>query len=87
VFIADSTVTEDANQIALLKTEIAKLREQHGKEIESLQGDIKNLAELVWCVFHRAKTQALDDSIDDRHWNMALALANKHDVAFAGSQP
>ena len=49
----EEAVNEDAKQIALLKDEIAKLRGQHGKEIESLQVDIKNLAELVWCLVHR----------------------------------
>jgi capsule polysaccharide export protein KpsE/RkpR len=83
----EQAITEDAIQIAALKSEIETLKEQHGKEIESLQGDIENLAELVWCIFHRVRTQALNDGIDDRHWNMALALANKHGVAFPGSQP
>jgi hypothetical protein len=82
----EEAVTQDANQIALLKAEIAKLREQHGKEIEALQGDIKNLAELVWCVIHRVRTQSLIQGIDDLHCDMALALANKHGVGFAGSQ-
>ncbi|SRR5260370_34091953 len=82
----EEAVTEDANQIALLKTEIAKLREQHGKEIDALQGDIKNLAELVWCVIHRVRTQKLIQGIDDLHYEMALTLANKHGVGFTGSK-
>ena len=82
----EQAITEDAIQIAALKSEIETLRERHGKDIEALQGDIKNLAELVWCVFHRVRTQALNHGIDDRHWNMALALANKHGVALPGSQ-
>jgi uncharacterized small protein (DUF1192 family) len=44
----EEAVTEDANQIALLKAEIEKLKGQHGKEIEALQVDIKNLAELLF---------------------------------------
>jgi hypothetical protein len=82
----EEAVTQDANQIALLKAEIAKLKEQHGKEIEALQGDIKNLAELVWCVIHRIQTQTLIQGIDDLHHEMALAVANRHGVAFAGSK-
>jgi hypothetical protein len=82
----EEAVTEDANQIAVLKAEIAKLKEQHGKEIEALQGDIKNLVELVWCVVHRVTNQSLVRGIDARHGEMALNLANKHGVAFAGSQ-
>jgi hypothetical protein len=82
----EQAITEDAIQIAALKSEIERLREQHGNEIETLQGDIKNLAELVWCIFHRVRTQGLDHGIDDRHWNMVLALANKHGVALPGSQ-
>ena len=43
----EQVITEDAIQIAALKSEIETLKEQHGKEIEALQVDIKNLAELL----------------------------------------
>ena len=71
----DKSLDNQQTELVSHSDQIRELKEKHGKEIESLQADIKNLAELVWCVFHRVRTQALDHSIDDRHWNMALTLA------------
>jgi hypothetical protein len=82
----DKSLDNQQTELVSHSDQIRELKEKHGKEIEALQGDIKSLTELVWCVFHRVRTQALDHGIDDRHWNMALALANKHGVAFPGSE-
>jgi hypothetical protein len=83
----DKSLVSQQTELVSHSDQIRELKEKHGKEIEALQGDIKTLTELVWCIFHRVRTQALDNGIDDRHWNMALALANKHEVALPGSQP
>jgi hypothetical protein len=82
----DKSLDNQQTELVSHSDQIRELKEKYVKEIESLQGDIKNLAELVWCVIHRVRTQSLIYGIDDRHWNMVLALANKHGVALPGSQ-
>jgi hypothetical protein len=82
----DKSLDDQQTELVSHSDQIRALKEKHGKEIEALQGDIKNLAELVWCVIHRIKTQSLIHGIDDLHHEMALTLANKHGVGFPGSK-
>ncbi len=63
---------------------IETLRGQHKTEIESLQEDMRNLVELVWCLIHRVSTHTLSHGIDERHTAMASALANKYGVTLLG---
>jgi hypothetical protein len=82
----DKSLDNQQTELVSHSDQIRALKEDHGKEIEALQEDVRHLAELVWCVIHRIKSQSLIYGIDDLHYEMALALANKHGVGFAGSK-
>ena len=69
----DKSLDNQQTELVSHSDQIRALKGKHGKEIESLQGDIKNLAELVGCVIHRVRNQSLILGIDNLHWDMALA--------------